>query len=124
MQVSSTAARALDKSDQAAQLARPFTLVVAAVWSLHRRIDTRVRQVLGQAPRCPSRDRMRPWNAKVPAARRATGRERSDTVWTDFQCTPPTFNRRSSHVKQTHKNTNLPLPNPTAHEACIRFVRP
>ena len=89
MQVSSTAAKQLENRSLAAQLARPFTLVVAAVWSLHRRIDTRVRQVLGQAPRCPSRDRMRPWNAKVPAARRATGRERSDTVWTDFNAPRP-----------------------------------
>ena len=89
MQVNSMAARQLDPSDPALPLVRPFTLVVAAVWSLHRRIDTRVRQTLGQAPSRPSRDRMRPWNAKVPAARRATGRDRSDTVWTDFNAPHP-----------------------------------
>jgi hypothetical protein len=41
-------------------------MVAAAVWSLHRRIDTRVRQTLGQAPSRPRRDRMRPWSAKAP----------------------------------------------------------
>jgi hypothetical protein len=39
--------------------------------------------------RRPSRDRMRPWNAKVPAAKRTTGRDRSDTVWTDFKAPAP-----------------------------------
>lgn len=89
MQVNSKAAGPLEKSDPAAQLVRPFTLVVAAVWSLYRRNDTRVRQVLGHAPSRRSRDRMRLWSAKVPAARRATGRDNSDTVWTDFNAARP-----------------------------------
>jgi len=103
MQVNSKAARALDNSDQAAQLVRPFTLVVAAVWSLHRRNDTRVRQVLGRAPSRPSRDRMRPWNAKVPAARRATGRERSDAVWTDFNA--PTHLQPPHQSRKKYRET-------------------
>ena len=75
-------------------------MVVAAVWSLHRRIDTRVRQALGQAPSRPSRDRMRPGNAKVAAhletRARTTGRDRSDTVWTDFNAPNPLQPHRSS----------------------------
>jgi hypothetical protein len=75
---------------------------------------------------CRSRDRMRPWNAKVPAARRATGRNRSDTVWTDFKAPrkPLTPHQSGKENKRPQQAQTSPLPTPTAHEACIRLVRP